>query len=461
MSMHSYSPLGKLRWVVVICCVILILGIIGYAYLSDKNDSILSKEEILTTVEKIGNEDYGYTYVSSYVKKYGISNVNTYKLNNVENYLESAFYKELPEEKEIAKSITLLFVEHYYDNIDLSDKTEVTDAVLHCLFASIGDSYAYYRDTEEFKAFLDSLQGGAEFVGIGVLMNQETLEILMVYPDSGAAEAGIMPHDIIYGIDDKTVEDTTNEELLNMVRGEVGTTVKVTVKRGDELIEFTITRKVMTERSVLYDISESKVGYIQITQFLQDTVSQFKEAVDWCETNGAVALVIDVRYNPGGLLNSVVDVIDYLTPDSPTRRIASYTQSGTEYVFYTDDGHSVDLPIAVICNSDTASAGELFTGAMRDYGKEGVLNTVIIGDTTYGKGVAQNSYTLYDQSGITFTIGYFNPPCDVNFDGIGVIPDIAVEEIMGEDAPLEKAYEKALELAKVNNGTEISVGAAA
>ena len=461
MSMHSYSPLGKLRWVVVICCVILILGIIGYAYLSDKNDITLSKEEILNTVEEIGNEDYGYTYVSSYVKKYGIGNVNTYKLNNVESYLEGSFYKELPEEREIAKSITLLFVEYYYDKIDLSDKTEVTDAVLYCLFASIGDPYAYYRSTEEFSAYLESLQGGEEFVGIGVLMNQETLEVLMVYPDSGAAEAGIMPHDIIYGVDGKTVEDTTNEELLNMVRGEIGTTVKVTVKRGGELMDFTVTRKLLTERSVLYDIGENKVGYIQITQFLQDTPTQFKEAVDRCEENGAIALVIDVRYNPGGLLNSVVDVIDYLTPDAPERRIASYTQSGKEHVFYTDDGHSVDLPIAVICNSGTASAGELFTGAMRDYGKEGVMKTVIIGETTYGKGVAQNSYSLYDQSGITFTIGYFNPPSDVNFDGIGVIPDIAVEEIMGEDAPLEKAYEKALEFAKVNNGTEINIGAAA
>ena len=461
MSMHSYSPLGKLRWVVVICCVILILGIIGYAYLSDKNDITLSKEEILNTVEEIGNEDYGYTYVSSYVKKYGIGNVNTYKLNNVESYLEGSFYKELPEEREIAKSITLLFVEYYYDKIDLSDKTEVTDAVLYCLFASIGDPYAYYRSTEEFSAYLESLQGGEEFVGIGVLMNQETLEVLMVYPDSGAAEAGIMPHDIIYGVDGKTVEDTTNEELLNMVRGEIGTTVKVTVKRGGELMDFTVTRKLLTERSVLYDIGENKVGYIQITQFLQDTPTQFKEAVDRCEENGAIALVIDVRYNPGGLLNSVVDVIDYLTPDAPERRIASYTQSGTEYVFYTDDGHSVDLPIAVICNSSTASAGELFTGAMRDYGKEGVMKTVIIGETTYGKGVAQNSYPLYDQSGITYTIGYFNPPCDVNFDGIGVTPDILVEEITGKDAPLEKAYEKALEYTKVNNGTEINLGAAA
>jgi carboxyl-terminal processing protease len=461
MSMHSYSPLGKLRWGVAICCVILILGIIGYAYLTDKNDSVIEKNEILEKVETLGGEDYGYTYVSSYVKKYGIENVNTYKINNVESYLESNYYKALPEERELAKNIALLFVEHFYDNIDLSDKTAVTDAVLTCLFASIGDPYAYYRNAKEFEEYVGSLEGGNEFVGIGVLMNQDTLEILMVYPDSGAKEAGIMPHDIIIGVDGKTVETATNEELLDMVRGEVGSTVKVTVNRGGEIIEFTVTRKVLTERSVLYDMSDEKVGYIQITQFLKDTPAQFKEAVDYCEEMGAVALVIDVRYNPGGLLNSVVDVIDYITPDLPTRRIASYTESGNEYVFYTDDGHSVDIPIAVICNSGTASAGELFTAAMRDYGEAKLLKTVIIGKTTYGKGVAQNSYTLYDKSGITYTIGYFNPPSDVNFDGVGVIPDVEVEEESEKDAPLEKAYEKVLELANVKGGIEINLDAAA
>lgn len=459
--MHSYSPLGKLRWVVAICCVILILGIIGYAYLIDKNDSVIEKNEILEKVETLGGEDYGYTYISSYVKKYGIENVNTYKLNNVESYLEANYYKALPEERELAKSVALLFVEHYYDKIDLDDKDTVTDAVLYCLFASIGDPYAYYRSAEEYKEYVGSLEGGDEFVGIGVLMNQDTFEILMVYPDSGAKEAGIMPRDVIVGVDGQSVSTATNEELLDMIKGDVGSTVKVTVSRGGELIEFTVVRKILTERSVLYDINDEKIGYIQITQFLKDTPTQFKEAIDYCEKMGAVALVIDVRYNPGGLLNSVVDVIDYLTPDLPTRRIASYTESGQEYVFYTDDGHSVDLPIAVICNSGTASAGELFTAAMRDYGEDNILNTVIIGETTYGKGVAQNSYKLYDESGITYTIGYFNPPSDVNFDGVGVIPDFEVEEESTKDAPLEKAYEKLLELTNEKGGVEINLGAAA
>ena len=459
MSMHFSSPLRKLRVAVIICCLILIIGILGYAFLTNRETTVLAKDEITDNVQTLGGEDYGYTFVSSYLKKYGIGNINSYKMNAIESQLESDFYKELPEERQIAKDTALLFVEYYYDVIDLENKKEVTDALLKCFFSSIGDPYAFYRTEEEFAEFIGSLEGGREFVGIGVLMNQETLEIQMVYPDSGAAEAGIKPRDIIYAVDGVTLEEASAEELVSMIAGEVDSTVKVTVRRGDELIEFTVTRRIISERTVLYDIDRDKVGYIQITQFLQNTPAEFKEAVDYCEANGAVALIIDMRYNPGGLLTSVVDVIDYLAPDSESRRIGSYTQSGLENVYYTKDGHSVDLPIAVLCNEGTASAGELFTAAMRDYGEEGVLDTVIVGTTTYGKGVAQNSYSLYDMSGITYTIGYFNPPSDVNFDGIGVIPEYEVEEVSGKDAPFECAKEEILKLTK--GGTTVNLGVAA
>lgn len=459
MSMHYSSPLRKLRVAVIICCLILIIGILGYAFLTNRETTVLAKNEITDNVQTLGGEDYGYTFVSSYLKKYGIGNINSYKMNAIESQLESDFYKELPEERQIAKDTAFLFVEYYYDVIDLENKKEVTDALLKCFFSSIGDPYAFYRTEEEFAEFIGSLEGGREFVGIGVLMNQETLEIQMVYPDSGAAEAGIKPRDVIYAVDGVTLEEASAEELVSMVAGEVDSTVKVTVRRGDELIEFTVTRKIISERTVLYDIDQDKVGYIQITQFLQNTPAEFKEAVDYCETNGAVALIIDMRYNPGGLLTSVVDVIDYLAPDSDSRRIGSYTQNGLENVYYTKDGHSVDLPIAVLCNEGTASAGELFTAAMRDYGEEGVLDTVIVGTTTYGKGVAQNSYSLYDMSGITYTIGYFNPPSDVNFDGIGVIPEYEVEEVSGKDAPFECAKEEILKLTK--GGTTVNLGVAA
>ena len=461
MSMHYCSPLGKIRTAVIICCFVLILGIFGYAYLLGSNNSVIPKDEIITNLDTVGEEELDYEYTSSYLKKYGIGNINTYKFNAIEDQLEADFYKELPPKDELAKSVANLFIEYFYDTIDLSDKKQVTDALLKCLFASIGDPYAYYRTEEEFNEYISSLEGGEDFVGIGVMMNQETLEILMVIPGSGAEEVGIKPRDVIYAVDGKTLSDLPKDDFLNLMKGEENTTVSVTVQRGDELIDFTITRKRLEERNVYYEITDEKIGVIQITQFVQTTANQFKQAVDYCTENGAVALIIDVRYNPGGLVNSAIAVIDYLTPDEENRVIASYVSSDGEYTYYTTDGHSVDLPIAILCNEHTASAAELFTAAMRDFGDAGLLNTITVGTTTYGKGVLQNSYMLYDNSGITYTIAYMDMPLSVNYDGVGIIPDFEVEETELTDAPLTKAVEEVTKLVNTNGNVGINNGAAA
>lgn len=452
MTMNHRSPLGKVRTVIVICCLAVILSIIGYAYITDINKAVIEKTDIQNNIEANKNIDLGYKYTSSYIKKYGIGNINSYKINTIEDNLRTSFYKELPAGYVLAEKICTAFLESYYDSIDLTDKEAVTDAVLECYFDSIGDPYAYYRSATDFKDYLGTLEGNDSFVGIGVVINVETLEIITVYKDSGAYEAGVRPGDFLYGVDGKTVEDTSYEELANMLKGEEGTEVHVTLKRENELIEVTITRMLITEKSVTYQIDDDKIGYIYISQFQETTTEQFVEAVDYCTENGALGIVIDVRYNPGGLLDAVVAVIDYIVPDANNRVIASYTASGAEYVYNTVDNHSVDIPIAVICNEYTASAGELFTAAMRDFSKEGVIKATIVGTQTYGKGVVQTNYTLYDLSGITFTIGYYNPPCDVNFDGIGVFPDVEVEEIKESDLPLEKAKEALFDL--IYTGTD-------
>lgn len=448
--MNCVSPLGKIRTVVIICCFVLIVSIFGYAYFAVGSNDVVGKDEILNNIETLENEEFDYEYVSSYIKKYGIGNVNSYKFNSIEQQLENDFYKELPEEKELAKAVSLLFLEHFYDSIDLNDKEQVTDALLKCLFASIGDPYAYYRTQEEFAEYIGNLSGGNEFVGIGIMMNAETLEILMVYPDSGASEAGIMARDVIYAVEGKTLSDLPKEELLGLLSGEADTTVNVTVRRGDELLDFTVVRRLLTERSVYHTIEENetglKIGVIQITQFLQDTYDQFVEAVDYCTENGAEALVIDVRYNPGGLVNTTVLMIDYLVPDEEDRVIASYVYQDEEILYYTSDGHSVDLPIAVICNENSASSAELFSGALQDFAKQGCIDAVVVGKTTYGKGVLQTSLTLYDYSGITYTIGYLNPPSGINRDGIGIIPDFEVEEVPTIDAPMTRAFEEVIKL---------------
>ena len=180
MATHR-SPLGKVRSFVIICCIILVIGIVAYAYFTDSNDSVLEREKIEENLALYQNCDLGYTYVSSYLKKYGIGNINSYKLNSVESHLETDFYKPMPNEYETARIVTELYLEHYYDTIDKNDKSAVTDALINCLIASLEDPYAYYRNTKEFRDYLSSLKGNDSFVGIGVMVNAETLEVIMVY----------------------------------------------------------------------------------------------------------------------------------------------------------------------------------------------------------------------------------------------------------------------------------------
>ena len=324
MAMH-HSPLSKVRSFVVICCLVLIIGIIAYAYLTDTNDTVISREEIESNLENNANRDLGYTYISSYLKKFGIGNINSYKLNTIENQLESDFYKTLPAEYDSAKEISKLYLEYFFDTVDPDDKSAVTDAVIHCLFATLDDPYAYYRNSEEYAAYLTSLEGDDSFVGIGIMVDANTLEVIMVYKDSGADQAGIRRGDFIWAVDGKSIEEVSQSELMDALKGEAGTTVDVTVKRKDEFIDFTVMRMALSTQSVTYEIDENNVGYIYVTQFLGNTPYQFMEAVDYCVNNKAVAIIIDMRYNPGGLVESteglLIIVNAHSSPPWFTKRI--------------------------------------------------------------------------------------------------------------------------------------------
>ena len=458
MSTQPNSRLGKVRIAVIIISLCLIVGIFAYAlFNTTKKPEVLPREEIESSIQDYDGQDLGFSHTSSYLKKYGICNIDSQKINSVENILKANYYKELPKPYVLARSISSSFLESYYDKVDLTDKNAVTDAVLKCLSNCIDDQYAFYRTVDEYASYNEGLDGGS-FVGIGVSVNSNTLEVLTVYQNSPAEKAGIRVGDFIIGVNGKTVDDTEINDLIKMIGGEEGTDVAITLRREDSTYTVVATRAKLTEQFVTCNLDEEKIAYISISSFTKATEAQFKEAVEYCEANGAIALVIDVRNNPGGLLKVVVNMIDYLVPDAEGRIIASYKTNSQSYEFTTTDGHSTNLPIAVICNKGTASAGELFTAAMRDFNKDGVIKAKIIGKKTYGKGVVQTSYTMHDNSGITFTIGYYNPPCNVNFDGEGIIPDVIVEIGDGaSDVQLEAARSEALKMVYTNNSDTISL----
>ncbi len=408
-----------------------------------------SKEELSDNASLSQKNDKN-TYVADYLREWGAPKFDGIKFRYMEGCVQQLYnYGDgLPECHTHAKDTVAMFVELYYDKIDLTDKTAVTDALLTCYTTVIGDPYTIYRPPVETEEFQTDMSG--KFGGIGVIVeynhDEESIMVGTVYIDSPADKAGIKSGDYIYAIDGKTVEELGYLNAVYYVRGEIGSEVELTLIRNGEYVTVTAVREEVEEINVDYELDEeSKIGYIQIVQFKDNTYDQFVKAIDYMEANGAKGIVFDLRNNPGGYLHSVTDVISYLIPSGNT--VVSYQYKGKGKTVYTtgSDGfkgdHVVDLPFVVICNEYTASAGEIFTAALRDYDDQGLLSATIVGTRTFAKGIMQNTYYYIDQSSITMTVAYYDPPSGVNYHGTGVTPDVVVENTDSQvDLQLEAAY---------------------
>lgn len=410
--------------------IVTFLAIYGIIYAVGRTGGkMLTREEIEGNIAVADASDKDYTYAASYLAEWGIRGFDGAKFKTCEYYFSKYSIYHQDSSKQLAKDTARLFLEYFYDETDHSDSEVLTDALISCYVEAFGDKYAVYRTATQHEDYNTSMSGSFVGIGVRVLYSEEdgTITVLSVNEDSAAEDAGILAGDIIHAVDGELVSELGYEGAVSKIRGDIGTDVTVTVKRGEELIDLVATRRQVIEKTVQYQITESKIAIITITQFKANTFEQFKSAVDKAEADKAKAIVFDLCDNPGGYLNSVVQVIDYIAPDGV--RIASYTSmTDGEIIFEADDGHSISLPIAVVFNEHTASAGELFSAAMRDYGDMGVLDVTTVGVKTYSKGVMQSTMTFADRSTLTFTIAFYNPPCDVNYDGVGVTPDIYEED---------------------------------
>ncbi len=339
-----------------------------------------------------------------------------------------------------------------YSVFDLEEEA-LMDAILKGYVAGTGDRYAEYFTAEEYAQFTADNKGELVGVGISVIQNVDNgcIEIVNVMPDSPALEAGLLPGDLItyIGIGDKkqSVEEIGYTPALDLMKGEEGTMSEFTVGREVDgkmtEIEFSIIRKKVTSVSVTSHICETdkSVGIVKITQFNITTPKQFCEAVDSLKMSGCDKFVFDVRYNPGGDLNSIKSVLSYFLNEGDVyiRVVDKNGKTETdviEAVEYTgnyadcsvkksDIGKYRDLKFAVLTNGSTASAAELFTSALMDY-----KLSVTVGTKTYGKGTMQSTFSLapYGYNGaLKLTTKYYYPPISESYDGIGIIPDRKVE----------------------------------
>ena len=424
------------------------------------NTEVTGKDAILAAVDAtIQNDTYNYGYVYPYLTKWGITGFDTQKFFSYEYIFDSKynFADGLPDTLTHAADTVKYFIENYYDTIDLKDSEKLTDALLYSYVYTVGDKYAFYRTAEEFEEYDEEMSG--KFGGIGVQVEydhtNQTILVNQVFADGPAAVAGMKVGDYIVGVDGKGFDELGGyQNVIYHIRGDAGTVVTVTVDRNGERIDITITRAIVVETSVSFELTEEGYGYIMISSFKDNTAEQFRAAVEALEDMGAVGYIFDVRSNPGGYVHSVVEVLSYILPNS--KKLISYQYKGElKDSYYTvtdilpmDEGvygdHVIDLPMVVLCNEYTASAGEIFVAALRDYDGpvEDIIDVTIVGQNTFGKGIMQTSYGYKDNSYVTFTVAYYNPPSEINYHGTGIAPDVFVEYDNTGDDQLEEAIKQ-------------------
>ncbi len=313
-------------------------------------------------------------------------------------------------------------VEKYY--LNEIDTEEVETYLYKGMIAGLDDVYAAYYTEEEYQSMKDSTSGS--YYGIGVEMTQNNttgiITLTQVFKDSPAEEAGLLPGDIIYKVDDTEVTGEDLTKVVSMVKGAEGTTVPITIAREGESDYLTIDveRRTIEISTVEYKMLEGGIGYIAISSFDNVTVNQFLNALDDLENQGETALIIDLRNNGGGVVSAACSILDRLLPEG----LIVYTEDkyGNREEINSDAENYFDKPLALLVNGNSASASEIFAGAIKDYG----IGT-LVGTQTYGKGIVQKIYPLSDGTAVKLTVSKYYTPNGNDIHGIGITPDEEVE----------------------------------
>ncbi|MDD4565990.1 MAG: S41 family peptidase [Eubacteriales bacterium] len=334
----------------------------------------------------------------------------------------------------------LLTLKQYMEYVLKNYKDDVTyqqmiNGAFTGIINSLGDPYSvYYSSSEEGDEFIESVTG--EYSGIGVSIDSYNDECRIVSPISGtpAEKSGIKSGDIITHIDGIDISSKSLNEVVMMMRGEEGTKVTLTIRRDSQVLKITLIREKIKNISVNYGMLENDIGYIQITSFDNDSHLEFVIARAALEKQGAESLIIDLRNNPGGLVNTALEIANLLMPEGP---ITHFEQKGQIVESYYADGSSAaDMPIVLLVNGGSASAAEILAGALQDS-----KTATLVGTTTFGKGVAQQISDMKDGGTIKLSMYYFLTPNKNRIDQKGITPDYMVSESINIDAKeLEANY---------------------
>lgn len=341
---------------------------------------------------------------------------------------------------------------YLYDDVDYQ---KAEDEALKAYVKSLDEPYTSYFSKDEFNQYIGNIEDS--YVGIGVIVgaDEEKDKIVVVSPfaNSPAFNAGMKAGDYIVSVDGKTYNASGMNDCVKEIKSGVeGTSVQIGIERGGEVFELEITRGRISGSSVSSEMLDNNIGYIYISSFNtndqgsdETTYTEFKDAVEELESEGMDKMIIDVRDNPGGVIDVVCDIADYILPEG----IITYTETkdGKRHE-YKSDKNEIDMPIVVLVNEHSASASEILTGALKDHDR-----AEIVGEKTYGKGIVQSVFAFADGSGVSMTTARYYTPDGECIHGIGIEPDVKVsasEKYKGthvasiphnEDTQLKKACE--------------------
>ena len=338
------------------------------------------------------------------------------------------------------EALTLIRDEYIEKDIDLD---KVIQEGIKGMLNALGDPYTRYVDPQSLLREQEDMFLG-HFGGLGIIISVKDEELIIISPieDTPAFRANIKAGDIIVEIDGESAKGITVDEAVNRLRGEKGTEVTIGVKRKniEEVLEFKIIRDIIEVKAVKYETMgrDDKIGYIRITTFNVNTERELEDALKIFANNGNIrGIILDVRNNPGGLLDSAIEVSSKFIKEGPIVHIND--RDGQIATFKSRGNIFPDWPLFVLVNEGSASASEIVAGAIQDSGRGKLL-----GKKTFGKGVVQQVFELLDNSGIVLTTSEYYTPSKRSIHNIGIEPDILIE--IGEDPEQDMQLNKALQL---------------
>jgi carboxyl-terminal processing protease len=346
--------------------------------------------------------------------------------------IEDVFYNDPIDEetnlgKEVVEQAWDIIFDEYVDK-DKLDASELSKAAIEGMLEALDDPYSTYLDPATYQASVESYTGAYEGIGAYVGMKDGQIVIIAPFPDSPADRAGIKPGDILLGIDGESAEGLSIDEAVIRIKGPEGTPVRLLVLHEGETepVEIEIIRERIEMASIIFEMKED-IAYIRIIQFTQRTSDEMEPVMDRLVENDAAGIVLDLRSNPGGLLESVIDVSSRFIDEGVVLYVVDNEGARATYQINSRI-EDTDLPMVVLTDNYTASASEVLAGALQDYDR-----AVIAGRVTYGKGSVNMIHRLKDESGLILTYARWYTPDDHLIEGEGITPDYEID-LKGEEA---------------------------